>query len=193
MLFGDNAGDLFLLASEMCVSVASAGTINPAAATIAGNSLRVIIHELFEKIGIAELLPMKAQLMQKVKTWTDKKKAAEISKGQAQAQAKDEEKSQARELAKEIKKFGGNVKKLNERFGKMFQDCAYALESGKSQLEAVINACNKISTVLDLFAEFQNAFKALQASLKKPVNPVAVHGAVQTGKGFMDKVIGTCS
>lgn len=183
MLIGDSAADFFLLACDMAVTVASAGTVNPAAATIAGNAIQVSIYELFEMIGIGELMEMKNDMMKSVDAWKAKKQGAKG--GDA-----DDDKN---ELSAKVKKFGNNMKKLNADFAKLFEGTGNALEAGKVQFDVVINACDKITKVLDLLGDLQKAFASLKDSLKKPINPVAVIETVKKSKGLVDKVIAMCS
>lgn len=189
MLFGDNAGDLFLLAADMAVSVASAGTINPAAATIAGNSLKIALHEVFELIGIDELTSLRPKIKELVDKQSAKKREKELKK---LPKAEPLDKSDTEDLIKALQKVSKFLGAYNKAAGKFFGDQVKLVQEGTAQIEGVINGINKAITIIDLAQSMKSTAEKLTKSLKKPINPLSVIDAVKECKSTMDLFASAC-
>lgn len=216
MLFGDNASDLFLLAGDMAVTVASCGAVNPVAVTMAGNALQVAVHEFFETIGIAELLPLKSIIKKLIDEQVAATKKEEKPKEDGKKEEKEEgmlEKAKAKidSLIDIFEKVGKAFEKINKEFSKRFTDQAKWLKDEMKKLEeavedslsdsqkkviediqTVIGVVKKAWTVIDLLLLLQDALPDLKDAISKK-NPAKIAASVTKTKALMDKIIGICS
>jgi len=189
MLFGDNIGDLFLLATEMAITVATAGAVNPATATLAGNSVKIAVNELFELMGVKELLPLKNALMKGIDKITAIQKEAEMKK---LPEAEPLDKGDAVELIENLKMVSKILEGYNKGVSKLFADSARLLEAGTREISVVLNAVQKAITIIDIASDLMGLAKALNDSLTKPVVPIKVIQAVKETHGVMSKLALAC-
>lgn len=190
MLFGDNAGDLFLLACDMAVTVATAGSVNPAAATFAGNAMKVMVYETIEALGLEVLVSLRPTILNFVDKLAAKKREQEQKKLPKPEPLDTED---AQELQKTLQDVANALESFNKGFALTFKKFGSDVKNVTNQIEAIINALKKIIVVIDLGGTLQAFVSKLVKCLKKPVNPVAVIDAVKEGKDVTDKIVAACS
>lgn len=184
ILFGDSFSSLVELTCDMAVSVATAGTVNPAAATFAGNSFKIVLQEMFEMIGIAELLPLKVKLREICDKQVQKKRDAELKK---LPKPEPLDTSDTDSLVKDLNKLAKSLEKFDKKLSDWFKNQSKLIQSAQREIEVVLNAINKATTFIDL----ANNLKALISKLTEAVggkNPIKIIETVRQGKDFMEKI-----
>eukprot|EP00408_Alexandrium_pacificum_P026194 CAMPEP_0171181494 /NCGR_PEP_ID=MMETSP0790-20130122/14288_1 /TAXON_ID=2925 /ORGANISM="Alexandrium catenella, Strain OF101" /LENGTH=403 /DNA_ID=CAMNT_0011646433 /DNA_START=64 /DNA_END=1275 /DNA_ORIENTATION=- len=189
MLFGDNFGDLFLLATDMAVTVATVGAVNPAAATIAGNSVKIAVYELFELIGIEELMALKPHINALIAKTAAKRREQETKK---LPEPEPLDMSDTKALVDSLKKISELLEKYNKAAGAHFAKHAKAVEEGTKQIQGIVNGLNNIIGAIELAQTLKSTVVKLTDALKKPVNPVKVIDAVKECKSTLDQFASAC-
>jgi hypothetical protein len=196
MLFGDNFGDLFLLVTDMAVTVATAGSVNPAAATIAGNSVKIVIHEVLDMIGIQALFDLRPQIMAQVEKMKKNKRDQEVKKLPKPVEL---DKSDTKELIANLKKISNCLKKYNKKAGEFFdtwgkkvEDLSKAGKEVMAQVQGIINALDKATTVIELAQLLKSTIDKLTKALVKPINPLKVIDATKECNNTLQKFGAAC-
>lgn len=181
MLFGDSVGDFVSLACEAAVTVVTAGAVNPAAATIASNAMKIAVNKLLEVLGLTKLV----KLVSTIQSVIDLSKAAK---------KKHDDKLKKDAIVKAVRalKDMADTLKQIKGLGSAFEKAARAIDNGNS-LDDVVAVLEAAVAVIDLAKAVKAAYTALVDASKKVagvVNPIKCIEAVKATSEAITKFNG---
>eukprot|EP00930_Biecheleria_cincta_P097621 TRINITY_DN89323_c0_g1_i1.p1 TRINITY_DN89323_c0_g1~~TRINITY_DN89323_c0_g1_i1.p1 ORF type:complete len:405 (+),score=57.35 TRINITY_DN89323_c0_g1_i1:86-1300(+) len=183
MLLGDSMADYFDLAIQAGTTIATAGTMNPLAATMAANACVVACYEMLDALGFEKIykLSQKAvKLVQKIKQYKDNKSKKDTTKDKDELELQKD----LIELLQAITEALGQVPAFVGQI-KAFQA---SVQSGKTPVEESLRILEKFLALWHASNSLKEALPELSKVTKqKPIpKPMDVVKAITKCKAVAD-------